>query len=263
MISIRTEREIEIMREANQIVTRVHEALADMIEPGIATRELDAVCEKMIREFGATPAFKGYHGFPAATCISIEEVVVHGVPGSRVLKTGEIVSIDIGVCYRGYYGDAALTHAVGDIDAGRRRLLDITDLALARAIRAAKADNFVQDISRAVASTCLDAGFGVVEDFVGHGIGDEMHLEPQVPNFDTGKRGPRLREGMVLAIEPMITMGTHKVRVLKDGWTAVTRDGKPAAHFEHSVVVRQDGGEILSGSPRLMWGVRETAGAVR
>jgi methionyl aminopeptidase len=262
MISIRTEREIEILREANQIVARVHEALAAMLEPGITTHDLDAVAEAIILEHGAKPAFKGYHGFPASTCISVEEVVVHGIPGKRVIKAGEIVSIDVGVCHRGYYGDAAVSHGCGELDPARQHLLDVTDLSLARAIRAAKADNFIQDVARAVETTCKSEGFGVVEDFVGHGIGDKMHLEPQVPNFDTGKRGPRLREGMVIAIEPMITMGTHKVRVLKDGWTAVTADGKPAAHFEHSVVVRKDGGEILSGSPILVWGVRETAGAV-
>lgn len=262
MISIRTEREIEIMREANQIVTRVHEVLSGMIHPGVTTRELDAAAEALIREHGATPAFKGYHGFPAATCISVEEVVVHGIPSHRALRAGEIVSVDVGVCHRGYYGDAAYTHAVGDVDAQRQRLLDATDLALSRAVRAAKAGNFVQDIALAVESVCRPERLGIVEDFVGHGIGDQMHLEPQVPNFNTGKRGPRLREGMVLAIEPMITLGTHKVRVQKDGWTAVTKDGKPAAHFEHSVVVRADGGEILSGSEKLMWGVREIAGAL-
>lgn len=263
MISIRSDREIDILREANQIVARVHEHLAGMLAPGVTTRELDRAAEALIREHGATPAFKGYHGFPAATCISVEEVVVHGIPGDRKIKPGEIVSIDVGVCYRGYYGDAAVTHACGEVDATRQRLLELTDLSLAQAIRAAKVDNFVQDIALAVEQVCKPAGLGIVEDFVGHGIGDQMHLEPQVPNFNTGKRGARLREGMVLAIEPMITAGTKKVRVLKDGWTAVTTDGKPAAHFEHSVVVRPEGGEILSGSEKLVWGVRESAGAVR
>ncbi len=263
MISIRSDREIDILREANQIVARVHEHLAGMLAPGVTTRELDRAAEALIREHGATPAFKGYHGFPAATCISVEEVVVHGIPGDRKIKQGEIVSIDVGVCYRGYYGDAAVTHACGEVDAARQRLLDLTDLSLAQAIRAARVDNFVQDIALAIEQVCKPAGLGIVEDFVGHGIGDQMHLEPQVPNFNTGKRGARLREGMVLAIEPMITAGTKKVRVLKDGWTAVTTDGKPAAHFEHSVVVRPDGGEILSGSEKLVWGVRESAGAVR
>lgn len=263
MISIRSDREIDILREANQIVARVHEHLAGMLAPGVTTRELDRAAEALIREHGATPAFKGYHGFPAATCISVEEVVVHGIPGDRKIKPGEIVSIDVGVCYRGYYGDAAVTHACGEVDAARQRLLELTDLSLAQAIRAAKVDNFVQDIALAVEQVCKPAGLGIVEDFVGHGIGDQMHLEPQVPNFNTGKRGARLREGMVLAIEPMITAGTKKVRVLKDGWTAVTTDGKPAAHFEHSVVVRPEGGEILSGSEKLVWGVRESAGAVR
>jgi methionyl aminopeptidase len=262
MIVTRSERELDIMREANQIVVRVHEVLAGLIQPGITTRELDATAETVIREAGAKSAFKGYHGFPACTCISVEEVVVHGIPGPRKLQAGEIVSVDVGVNYRGYIGDAAYTHAVGEIDAERRRLLDATDLALSRAIRAAKAGNYVQDIALAVEGVCKPQKLGIVEDFVGHGVGDQMHLEPQVPNFNTGKRGPRLVEGMVIAIEPMITLGTHRVKVLRDGWTAVTKDGKPAAHFEHSVVVRPDGGEILAQGTQLVWGVRETVGAV-
>lgn len=263
MISIRSEREVDILREANQIVVKVHEYLADLIEPGITTRELDNTAARLIREMGATSAFKGYHGFPATTCISVDEVVVHGIPGDRRLKEGEIVSIDVGVAYRGYYGDAAVSHACGEVDAQRQRLLELTDLALSEAVRAAKVDNFVQDIALAVERVCRPAGLGIVEDFVGHGIGDQMHLEPQVPNFNTGKRGPRLREGMILAIEPMINAGTKKVRVLKDGWTAVTADGKPSAHFEHSVVVRPGGGEILSASQKLAWGTREGVGAAR
>lgn len=262
MMVTRTERELDIMREANQIVVRVHEVLAGLIQPGITTRELDATAEAIIREHGAKSAFRGYHGFPACTCISVEEVVVHGIPGPRQLKEGEIVSIDVGVLHRGYIGDGAYTHAVGKIDSERRRLLDATDLALSRAIAAAKAGNFVQDIALAVEGVCRPQRLGIVEDFVGHGVGDQMHLEPQVPNFNTGKRGPRLREGMVLAIEPMITLGTHKVRVLKDGWTAVTKDGKAAAHFEHSVVVREWGGEILARLDKLVWGVRQPIGAM-
>lgn len=262
MIVTRSERELDIMREANHIVVLVHETLAGLMQPGITTRELDATAEAIIREHGAKSAFKGYHGYPSCTCISVEEVVVHGIPGNRQLKAGEIVSVDVGVKYRGYFGDAAYTHAVGRVDAERQRLLDATDLALTRAIRAAKAGNFVQDIALAVEAVCRPERLGIVEDFVGHGIGDQMHLEPQVPNFNTGKRGPRLREGMVIAIEPMITLGTHKVRVLKDGWTAVTKDSKPSAHFEHSVVVREEGGEILSVPHKMVWGMRDTVGAM-
>ena len=257
MTVIRSEREVDLLRQANQIVVQVHEALADMVKPGVTTLELDEVAEAIILENGATPAFKGYHGYPASTCISVDEEVVHGIPGSRTLQEGEIVSIDVGTCYKGYYGDAALSHACGTVDEARQRLLDITDLALANAVRAARAGNYLRDIGRAVEQTCRPKGYGVVRDFVGHGIGTQMHEPPQVANFDTGTRGPRLKEGMVLAIEPMINMGTHKVRVLEDDWTAVTADGKPSAHFEHSVVVRKDGGEILSASEKIPWGIRE------
>lgn len=257
MIAIRSEREIALLREANQIVAAVHTALAQMIRPGVTTRELDAAAEAIILEHGAAPAFKGYKGYPAATCISIEEVIVHGIPGKRALRDGEIVSIDVGVNHKGYFGDAAVTHACGEVDAARKRLLEVTDLALSRAIRAAKAGNFLRDIGRAVEQTCKPEGFGVVRSFVGHGIGTQMHEDPQVPNFDSGRRGPRLKPGMVLALEPMVNMRSHEVKVLADGWTAVTADGLPSAHFEHSVVVREDGGEILSASLACRWGMRE------
>ncbi len=254
MIAIRSEREIDLLRRANQIVAEVHVALDAMVRPGITTRELDAVAEEIILASGGTPAFKGYRGYPAATCVSIEEVVVHGIPGDRKVKRGEIVSIDVGVCYKGYYGDAARSVACGPTDKKRKRLLETTDLALSRAIRAARAGNYLRDIGRAVERTCRAERFSVVRDFVGHGIGTEMHEEPQIANFDTGDRGPRLRTGMVLAIEPMVNMGTERVKVLRDRWTAVTADGKPSAHFEHSVVVREDGGEILSASDACVWG---------
>lgn len=255
MIAVRTEREIAILREANQIVARVHAELARMIRPGITTGELDAAAEEIIRQHDALPAFKGYRGFPASTCISVEEVVVHGIPGKRVLKEGQIVSVDVGVEYHGYFGDAAVTLPCGEIDASRRRLLDTTERSLARAVKAAKAGNTVRDIGRAVELTCTKAGYSVVRDFVGHGIGTSMHEEPQVPNFDSGSRGAKLQAGMVLAIEPMVNMGTYRVKVLKDGWTAVTADGKPSAHFEHSVAVREDGGEVLSFLPGFTWGL--------
>lgn len=257
MIAIRTEREIELLRQANAIVMRAHEALLDMVRPGITTAELDAAAEKIICDAGAVPAFKGYHGYPAATCISIDEVVVHGIPGRRKLREGQIVSIDIGAQYQGYFGDAAVSVPCGRTDAGRQHLLDVTDLALSRAIRAAKEGNCLRDIGRAVEDLCRKHGFGVVRNFVGHGIGTKMHEDPQVPNFDTGQAGPRLKTGMVIAIEPMVNMGTHKVRILDDEWTAVTGDGKPSAHFEHSVVVREFGGEILSWSDCVVWGRRE------
>jgi methionyl aminopeptidase len=248
-----------LLRQANQIVAEVHAELKQMIRPGVTTRELDRRAEEIIVGRGGSPAFKGYKGYPAATCISIEEVVVHGIPGKRALREGEIVSIDVGVHFRGYYGDAAVTWPCGEISADRKRLLEITDLALARAISAARVGGFLQDIGKAVEQTCKPHGYGVVRDFVGHGIGTSMHEDPQVANFDTGRRGPRLKKGMVLAIEPMINMRTHEVRLLDDGWTAVTADGLPSAHFEHSVVVREEGGEILSASPQCSWGQRTDA----
>ena len=257
MIAIRTEREIGILRKANEIVADVHATLQAMIEPGITTRELDEAAERMILSRGATPSFKGYRGYPAATCISVEEVVVHGIPGDRVIQEGQIVSMDVGVRYKGYYGDAALSVACGKIDANRQRLLRTTDRSLARAVKAARAGNYLRDIGRAVERTCREEGFGVVRVFVGHGIGTQMHEDPQIPNFDTGERGPRLKTGMVLALEPMVNMGTHEVRILGDGWTAVTADGKPSAHFEHSMVVREDGGEILSVTDKVVWGLNE------
>ena len=197
MISIKTEREIDILREANQIVARVHAELAGKIRPGITTAELDSTAEAIIRQCGATPAFLGYRGYPAATCISVEEVVVHGIPGKRVIRDGQIVSVDVGVCYQGYYGDAAVTLACGEIDAGRRRLMETTERSLARAVKAAKTGNTVRDIGRAVEQTCIKAGYSVVRDFVGHGIGTAMHEEPQIPNFDSGSRGAKLQAGMV------------------------------------------------------------------
>jgi len=253
MIAVRTDREIALLREANRIVALAHAALAKIIKPGITTAELDEAAETIIRMHDAEPSFKGYKGYPAATCISVEEVVVHGIPGRRVLTEGQIVSVDIGVRYKGYYGDAAVSHACGEVDETRQRLLSATERALAAGIKAAKTGNHVRDIGAAVEAVCNKESFAVVRDFVGHGIGTEMHEEPQVPNFGNGPRGTRLREGMVLAIEPMVNMGTHRVKVLKDGWTAVTADGKPSAHFEHSVVVRENGGEVLSTIPEFTW----------
>jgi len=256
MIAIRSPKEIDLLRAANQIVVEVLAVLASMVKPGITTRELDAAAEDLIRQSDAIPMFLGYHGYPAATCISVEEVVVHGIPGDRIIRAGEIVSIDVGVRHKGYCGDAAVSVSCGPTDPERQRLLATTDLALSRAIKAARAGNRLVEVSRAVERTCKKEKLGIVRAFVGHGIGTEMHEEPQVPNFDTGVRGPVLQEGMVIAIEPMINLGTHRVRVLGDGWTAVTADRKPSAHFEHSVVVREGGAEVLSGGPRCFWGCR-------
>lgn len=254
MIAIRTERELDLLRKADGIVADVLATLVARVRPGVTTLELDAEGEALIRESGGTPSFLGYQGFPNSTCISVDEVIVHGIPSDRTLQDGEIVSIDVGVNYKGYYGDAALSVPCGTVDAERSRLLETTERALANGIAAARAGNHLEDISRAVEETCTPEGFGVVRNFVGHGIGTEMHEEPQIPNFVTGHRGPELKAGMVIAIEPMVNAGTDKVKVLDDGWTAVTADGRPSAHFEHSIVVRDGDAEILSSSPKLTWG---------
>lgn len=255
MIAIRTKREIALLREADATVAEVLVTLAERIRPGVTTAELDAEAEDLIRESGGTPSFLGYRGFPNATCISVDEVIVHGIPGKRKLREGEIVSIDVGVKRKGFHGDAALTIACGKVDAMRASLMATTERALANGIDAARAGNYLVDISRAVQDTCEREGFSVVRNFVGHGIGTEMHEDPQIPNFVTAGNGPKLKAGMVLAIEPMVNVGTHEVKVLDDGWTAVTADGLPSAHFEHSIVVRNGDPEILSLSPRRTWGL--------
>jgi methionyl aminopeptidase len=254
VIAIRSEEEIALLRQADQLVADILATLAENVAPGVRTSELEAIAAEMIRAAGAKPAFLGYHGYPACTCISVDEVIVHGIPGKRKLEDGQIVSMDVGVCWNGYYGDAAVSVACGEVDETRARLMAATDEALARGIAAARHGNFLSDVGRAIQETAEAAGFAVVRDFVGHGIGQKMHEEPQIPNFATGQKGPMLRSGMVFALEPMVNAGTHEVRVLKDGWTAATKDRKPSAHFEHSIVVREDGGEILSDSPRLRWG---------
>ncbi len=255
MIAVRTEEEIAVLRRANEIVADVLASLADRLAPGVTTGELDAYAEEQIRAAGARPSFLGYRGYPASVCVSVEEEVVHGIPGKRKLREGQIVSLDVGTELDGYYGDAALTLAVGQADALRRKLMKATDRALAAGVAAARAGNRLEAVSRAVQRVAENAGFSVVRNFVGHGIGTRMHEDPQIPNFVTGEPGPVLKAGMVLAIEPMVNAGNHEVRILKDGWTAVTMDRKPSAHFEHSIVVREEGGEILSRTPRLSWGV--------
>lgn len=254
MIALRTEKEIQILREANQIVAEVLVALAERVKPGVTTGELDVFADAMIRKMGALPSFLGYHGYPKSTCISVDEVIVHGIPGPQRIEEGQLVSIDVGALRKGYHGDAAITVPCGKVDKERRRLMETTDRALARAIAAARAGRYLEEVSRAIQKTCETEGFSVVRDFVGHGIGREMHEEPQIPNFVAGNRGPRLKPGMVLAIEPMVNAGTYRVRVLDDMWTAVTADGRPSAHFEHSIVVRDGEADILSATPKRVWG---------
>jgi methionyl aminopeptidase len=246
MIIIKSPREIEQLKRSNAIVAEVFEKLKGMIIPGIATKELDEVAEEYILLKGARPAFKGYRGFPATLCISINEEVVHGIPSQRRLKEGDIVSLDVGVNFVGYFGDAAITLPVGKIDPEAKRLLEVTERALYIGIEKAKIGNRLFDISYAIQRWVELHGFSVVRDFVGHGIGKDLHEEPQVPNFGAPHQGPRLEKGMVFALEPMVNEGSYEVRVLSDGWTVVTADGKRSAHFEHTIAIRDDGAEILS-----------------
>ncbi len=246
MVIIKSPREIEQLKRSNTMVAEVFEKLKGIIEPGITTKELDQVAEDYILLKGARPAFKGYRGFPATLCISVNDEVVHGIPGQRRLKQGDIVSLDVGVNYLGYFGDAAITFPVGEVDPEAKRLLEVTEKALYIGIEKAKVGNRLFDISYAIQSWVESHGFSVVRDFVGHGIGRELHEEPQIPNFGVPHQGPRLGKGMVFALEPMVNEGTYEVRVLSDGWTVVTADGKRSAHFEHTIAITEDGAEILS-----------------
>jgi methionyl aminopeptidase len=251
MISLKSHREIEIMRAANLIVAEVLAELREHVRPGVTTAELDRIAEELTRRRGAVPAFKGYEVngrvFPKCVCISINEEVVHGIPSEkRVLQEGDIVSIDFGVCYQGLYGDAALTVAVGQADADSQRLMQATREALWAGIDQVQVGHRLGDVSAAIQARVERDGFAVVREFVGHGIGKRLHEEPQVPNFGQRDRGVRLREGMVLAIEPMVNAGGPDVIIKADGWTAVTRDHSRSAHFEHSVAVTDKGPYVLS-----------------
>ena len=246
MIILKSDREIKYMRDAGRIVAETHEEIKKAIRPEITTLELDRIAEDYIKSCGAKPAFKGYHGFPGNICASVNEQVVHGIPGLRKLKNGDTVSIDIGTEINGYHGDAAMTLPVGEIDDEVKKLLKVTEESLHKGIEQAIAGNRLSDISHAVQTHAEAHGYGVVRDYVGHGIGRNMHEDPQVPNYGIPGHGPRLKPGMTLAIEPMINMGTHAVNVLNDGWTVVTADRKPSAHFEHTIVITPDGPEILT-----------------
>jgi methionyl aminopeptidase len=234
------------MRQNNRLVAQVLQRLREAIKPGITTKELDQLAEHSIRKAGATPAFKGYRGYPASLCVSINEEVVHGIPGPRRLVEGEIASLDLGVYLNEYYGDAAITCPVGKVSEEATRLLEVTQQALVKGIEQATQGNRLLDISHAIQSWVESHGFSVVRDFVGHGIGRELHEDPQVPNFGPPHHGPRLRPGMVLAIEPMINIGTWEVKVLKDGWTVVTADRNLSAHFEHTIAISDGEPDILS-----------------
>ena len=246
-IMIKTAKEVEKMRHAGGIVRDVLQAVRAMVKPGVTTLDLERVAEKMIVEAGATPAFKGYHGFPCVLCTSLNEQVVHGIPSAKtVLREGDILSVDCGVVIDGYYGDSAITIPVGKVAAATQKLLDVTKASLGKAIETVRPGAMLGDVGAAVQEMVEAEGFSVVKEFVGHGIGTRMHEDPQIPNFGQRGRGVRLREGMVLAIEPMVNAGGDAVRVLKDGWTAVTEDGSLSAHFEHTVAVTKDGAAILT-----------------
>ena len=234
------------MEVANRIVAEVLAGVKERVQPGIETRELDELAEEMCRRHQVEPAFKGYRGYPRSICISVNDEIVHGIPGARRIKAGDLVSLDFGVKHQGYYGDAALTVAVGEVDPRSRELLEVTEKSLYAGIDQARVGKRLSDISHAVQTVVEGAGFGVIREFVGHGIGRSLHEDPQIPNFGPPGRGPLLQAGMTLAIEPMTSMGAWQVKILPDGWTAVTQDGSRAAHFEHTVAVTANGPLILS-----------------
>lgn len=246
MIHAKSFREIQYMRDAGRIVAQTHTEVAKAAKPGVSTKELDQIAEDYIISRGATPSFKGYHGFPAAICTSVNHVVVHGIPGLEMLKNGDIISIDIGAILNGYHGDAARTLPVGEISETADRLLRVTEESLYKGIEQAVIGKRLSDISCAVQTHVEDNGFSVVKSYCGHGIGRAMHEEPQIPNYGNPGQGPRLKAGYCLAIEPMVNVGTHNVSVLKDRWTVITNDKQLSAHFEHSVAVTEDGPLILT-----------------
>lgn len=246
MIICKSGQELASMREAGRVVAGALAEVAKAVRPGVTTSELDRIAEEYILSKGAKPGFKGLYGFPATVCASVNEQVVHGIPGLKKLASGDIISIDIGAEINGYFGDSAQTFAVGDIMPEVQRLVNVTRESLVRGIQMARVGNRLSDISHAVQSYVEENGFSVVRDFVGHGIGSKMHEEPQVPNFGRPGRGPRLKPGMTLAIEPMVNMGTYQVRTLKDRWTVVTGDGKPSAHFEHTIAITENEPVILT-----------------
>ena len=247
MIIKKSVREIELMRIAGKIVALAHQEVEKHIAPGVSTLELDQIVEKVIRENGATPSFKGYGGFPGSICASINNVVVHGIPkASTILKEGDIISIDIGACYKGYHGDSAWTYPVGKISEADQKLMDVTLDALYKGLELALPNNRLSDISAAIGNYAKSFGYGVVEDFTGHGVGKNLHEDPAIPNYGIPNMGPILQPGMTLAIEPMINQGSKYVKVCPDGWTTITRDGSKSAHFEHTILITNEGYEILT-----------------
>lgn len=246
MIIFKSDREIEIMRRAGRVVAIALQAVEDAIKPGMTTAQVDEIVKLAIEKEGAVPAFYGLYGFPGNACISVNQEVVHGIPGKKTLKEGDIVSVDVGALLEGYNGDAAKTFPVGKVDEKVMDLLKVTEESLYKGIEQAVEGNRLGAVSNAIQVHAETAGYGVVRDYVGHGIGRKMHEEPQIPNHGPADKGPVLKKGMVLAIEPMINLGTYKVKTLGDDWTVVTIDGKPSAHFEHTVAITENGPEILT-----------------
>lgn len=248
MITIKSNREIELLKTAGNIVYQTHKYLEPYVKEGISTLELDKLAEDFIRSKDATPSFKGYQGFPNTLCTSINSEVVHGIPSkNRILQKGDIISIDIGACYKGYHGDSAWTYVVGDIDNKIKELLEHTEKSLFIGLEQVKPDNRVGDIGYAIEQYALEHNLGVVKELCGHGVGTSVHEDPEVPNYGMKNTGPRLKEGMVIAVEPMLTLGSPRIFVHDNDWTIDTEDGSPSAHYEHTVVVTKDGYQILTG----------------
>lgn len=246
MITIKSAAELEGMRQSGRIAAAVLGELESLIRPGLRTRELDLYAEKRTRELGAVPAFKGYRGYPASVCVSVNEEIIHGIPSGRILQEGDIVSLDFGVLFEGFYSDSALTAPVGRISPEAARLIAAAERSFFKGLEQMKEGNRLSDISAAIQASVEAEGYSVIRQFVGHGIGRALHEEPQVPNFGASGRGPKIRPGMTLAIEPMIAAGAHDIEILEDGWTAITRDRRLAAHYEHTVAMTESGPELLS-----------------
>lgn len=246
MIPLKSKKDLEMMRISGRILAKIMRKLLRAVKPGVSTGEIDFLAQDLMHKEQAQAAFKGYRGFPATTCVSLNEEIVHGIPSERKLEEGDIISLDVGINYQGYFSDLAVTLGIGKIEARRRKLIEVTHDALYEGIKKARPENHLYDISYAIQNHVEKNGFSVVREFVGHGIGASLHEEPEVPNHGRQHEGPLLKSGMVLAIEPMVNMGTWETRILDNGWTAVTKDGLPSAHFEHTVAVTDNGPEILT-----------------
>jgi len=246
MIPLKSEKDLQVLREGGRILARIMKKIQPHIRPDITTAAIDSLAEELILQENALPAFKGYKGFPATACVSVNEEIVHGIPGERKLKEGDIVSLDLGINYKGFFCDMAVTIPVGKIDAKAKKLIEVTRKSLSEGIRQAKVKNHLSDISYSIQNYVERNGFSVVRQFVGHGIGYKLHEDPEIPNFGRPHQGPELKSGMVLAIEPMVNMGTWESEILDNGWTAVTKDGLSSAHFEHTVAITERGPEILT-----------------